>query len=102
MYGLFLDRADAAAAQRTLRHAGRTCGWCLLGTVTTRWIHLRGDLGGRVFTAFWVHGGRVVAGMQANNWDATADIRRIVTARRCRYWTPLRDTQNPLADVGAI
>lgn len=25
VYGLFLDRADAAAGQRTLRHAGRTC-----------------------------------------------------------------------------
>jgi len=61
-------------------------------------VVLRGDLAGRVFTAFWVHGGRVVAGMQANDWDATADIRRIVTAGDVDL-DALRDTQNPLADV---
>jgi 3-phenylpropionate/trans-cinnamate dioxygenase ferredoxin reductase subunit len=36
-----------------------------------------GDDGGR-FTAWWLRGGRVVAGMQVNDWDATDHIRRLV------------------------
>ncbi len=32
------------------------------------------------FTAFWVTGGRVVAAMQANDWDATDPMRAIVEA----------------------
>jgi 3-phenylpropionate/trans-cinnamate dioxygenase ferredoxin reductase subunit len=42
---------------------------------------LRGDTsaaGGRTFTAFWLQGGRVLAGMHANDWDATDHIRAIV------------------------
>ena len=30
------------------------------------------------FTAFWLRGDQVVAGMQANDWDATDEIRRLV------------------------
>ncbi len=36
-----------------------------------------GDDGGR-FTAWWLRGGRVVAGMQVNDWDAIDHVRRIV------------------------
>ena len=35
------------------------------------------DDGGQ-FTAWWLRGGRVVAGMQVNDWDATDHIRRVV------------------------
>ncbi len=41
-------------------------------------VILRGDVPGRVFTAWWLSGNRVVAGMQANDWDAIDDVRRIV------------------------
>lgn len=41
-------------------------------------VVLRGDVDGRVFTAFWLQGGRVVAGMHANDWDAIDPVRRIV------------------------
>jgi NADPH-dependent 2,4-dienoyl-CoA reductase/sulfur reductase-like enzyme len=43
-------------------------------------VVLRGDVPGRVFTAFWVAGGRVVAGMHVNDWDAIDPVRRVVTA----------------------
>jgi 3-phenylpropionate/trans-cinnamate dioxygenase ferredoxin reductase component len=41
---------------------------------------VRGDPEGGVFTAFWVAGGRVLAGMHANDWDAADPIRAIVEA----------------------
>jgi 3-phenylpropionate/trans-cinnamate dioxygenase ferredoxin reductase subunit len=45
-------------------------------------VVLRGDVPGGVFTAFWLREGGVVAGMHANDWDATDGIRRIVSARK--------------------
>jgi NADPH-dependent 2,4-dienoyl-CoA reductase/sulfur reductase-like enzyme len=42
-------------------------------------VELRGDLDGRVFTAYWRKDGRVVAGMHANDWDAIDEVRRTVT-----------------------
>jgi len=41
-------------------------------------VVLRGDVEGRTFTAWWLDGDRVVAGMHANDWDAIDDVRRIV------------------------
>ncbi len=41
-------------------------------------VVLRGDTDGRVFTAWWLRDGLVVAGMHANDWDAISDVRRIV------------------------
>ncbi len=61
-------------------------------------VVLRGDVARRVFTAFWVDDGRVVAGMQANDWDATDDIRRIVAADGVDL-DALRDPGVPLADA---
>src|SRR4051812_27538439 len=43
-------------------------------------VVLRGDVDGRVFTAFWLRGGEVLAGMHANDWDAIDHVRRIVSA----------------------
>ena len=34
--------------------------------------------GDRVFTAWWLRGDLVVAGMQANDWDAIGEVRRLV------------------------
>ena len=41
-------------------------------------VVLRGDVEGLAFTAWWLDGDRVVAGMHANDWDAIDDVRRIV------------------------
>ncbi len=62
-------------------------------------VVLRGDTEGRVFTAWWLREGRVVAGMHVNDWDAIADVRRIVglTLDGDR----LADEKVPLADFGA-
>jgi 3-phenylpropionate/trans-cinnamate dioxygenase ferredoxin reductase component len=43
-------------------------------------VVLRGDVPGGVFTAFWLKDGSAVAGMHANDWEATDAIRRIVGA----------------------
>ena len=49
------------------------------------------------FTAFWVRGDRVLAGMHANDWDAIEPVRRIVEAGRVTE--ALLDVEVPLADV---
>ena len=60
-------------------------------------VVLRGDLEKRVFTAFWVQGGQVLAGMQVNDWDATDAVRALVgrTVDPAR----LRDENVPLTEV---
>ena len=47
-------------------------------------VVVRGDTtaaGGRVFTAFWLKGDQVLAGMHANDWDATDHLRAVVGKR---------------------
>jgi 3-phenylpropionate/trans-cinnamate dioxygenase ferredoxin reductase component len=61
-------------------------------------VVLRGDVEGRVFTAFWLRGGTVVAGMQANDWDAMDHVRRVVAAGRVDLST-LRDSNVALEEV---
>ena len=41
-------------------------------------VVLRGDPASYAFTAWWLRGDEVVAGMHANDWDAIEDVRRIV------------------------
>jgi 3-phenylpropionate/trans-cinnamate dioxygenase ferredoxin reductase component len=41
-------------------------------------VVVRGDPPGRVVTALWIRGGRVVAGMHVNDWDAIDSIRSAV------------------------
>jgi 3-phenylpropionate/trans-cinnamate dioxygenase ferredoxin reductase subunit len=60
-------------------------------------VVLRGDTEGRVFTAWWLRGELVVAGMHANDWDAIADVRRIVGAHV--DVDALRDESRALGDV---
>jgi len=61
-------------------------------------VVLRGDTtGSRVFSAFWIRQGTVLAGMHANDWDAIDPIRKIVgtsidPAR-------LRDEASSLAEI---
>ncbi len=63
-------------------------------------VVLRGDTAEtRVFTAFWLKGGQVLAGMQANEWDATDAIRTIVGTQVDA--ARLRDESASLADIAA-
>ncbi|HEU4513710.1 MAG TPA: FAD-dependent oxidoreductase [Nocardioidaceae bacterium] len=61
-------------------------------------VVLRGDVAGRVFTAFWLSGGKVIAGMHANDWDAIDPVRRVVSAGSVDLGA-LRDSSVPLADL---
>ena len=60
-------------------------------------VVLRGDVAGRVFTAWWLRGDLVVAGMHANDWDAIEQVRRLV-GRRVDP-DALRDESVTLGDV---
>jgi 3-phenylpropionate/trans-cinnamate dioxygenase ferredoxin reductase subunit len=53
--------------------------------------------GDRVFTAWWLRGDAVVAGMHANDWDAISEVRRLV-GRRVDTGA-LEDEATPLAEV---
>ncbi len=41
-------------------------------------VVIRGDIAGREFVAFWLRDGRVLAGMNVNVWDVTADIQALI------------------------
>ncbi|MEZ0578863.1 NAD(P)/FAD-dependent oxidoreductase [Nocardioides sp. MH1] len=59
-------------------------------------VVVRGDLGKAVFTAFWLKDDRVVAGMQANDWDASDHLRRLVGG-------PVPDgLRDPARDLGDL
>jgi 3-phenylpropionate/trans-cinnamate dioxygenase ferredoxin reductase subunit len=62
-------------------------------------VVFRGDVSRREFVAFWLSGGRVLAGMNVNVWDVTDDIQQLV-----RSGTPvdpdrLADPAVPLTDL---
>jgi 3-phenylpropionate/trans-cinnamate dioxygenase ferredoxin reductase subunit len=41
-------------------------------------VVIRGDRAGRELIAFWVAGGRVVAGMNVNIWDVNEETQRLI------------------------
>jgi 3-phenylpropionate/trans-cinnamate dioxygenase ferredoxin reductase subunit len=41
-------------------------------------VVVRGDPSGLDFTAWWLRGDEIVAGMHVNDWDTIADVRRLV------------------------
>jgi 3-phenylpropionate/trans-cinnamate dioxygenase ferredoxin reductase component len=61
-------------------------------------VVLRGDVPGGVFTAFWLKDGKVLAGMHANDWDATDAVRGIVDAQQVDL-AGLRDRDVRLDDL---
>jgi 3-phenylpropionate/trans-cinnamate dioxygenase ferredoxin reductase subunit len=62
-------------------------------------VVLRGDVEGREFLAFWLRDGRVLAGMNANIWDAGDDIKALVKPRAHVDPDRLADTSVPLSEV---
>ena len=59
-------------------------------------VVVRGDLDSRVFSALWLAGDRVVAGMHANDWDATDALRAVVGTPAT---AAVRDPSVALADL---
>ncbi|MEU9730364.1 FAD-dependent oxidoreductase [Streptomyces sp. NPDC048002] len=51
-------------------------GWAPPGSYDE--VVIRGDAGKREFIAFWLHEGRVLAGMNVNVWDVTEPIQRLI------------------------
>jgi 3-phenylpropionate/trans-cinnamate dioxygenase ferredoxin reductase subunit len=62
-------------------------------------VVLRGDVDRREFIAFWLSGGRVLAGMNVNVWDVTDAIQDLVRSGQPISTARLRDPQVPLADL---
>jgi 3-phenylpropionate/trans-cinnamate dioxygenase ferredoxin reductase subunit len=59
----------------------------------------RGDRSTLEFIAFWLAGGRLIAGMNVNVWDVTDDIQSLIRSDRTLDPSRLADPAIPLADV---
>ena len=62
-------------------------------------VVFRGDVGKREFVAFWLSGGRVLAGMNVNVWDVNDQVQELVRAGRPADPARLADPGVPLAEV---
>ena len=62
-------------------------------------VVFRGDVAGREFIAFWLAGGRMLAGMNVNVWDVTDDIQRLVRSGARVDPDRLADPAVPLAEL---
>jgi 3-phenylpropionate/trans-cinnamate dioxygenase ferredoxin reductase subunit len=62
-------------------------------------VVFRGDVDGREFIAFWLAGGRLVAGMNVNVWDVTDQIQALIRSRADVDAGSLRD---PEVDLGSL
>jgi NADPH-dependent 2,4-dienoyl-CoA reductase/sulfur reductase-like enzyme len=59
-------------------------------------VVIRGSLTDRVFTALWIKGRRVIAGMHVNDWDAIDTLRNLVGREADRL---VRDPGTALTDL---
>lgn len=67
----------------------------------TAWDHVvfRGERESGAFIAFWVHEGRVQAGMNVNVWDVNEDVQALIRSRRQVDIRALADPDTPLASL---
>jgi 3-phenylpropionate/trans-cinnamate dioxygenase ferredoxin reductase subunit len=68
---------------------------------TNEWdeVVFRGDRDGGKFIAFWLSGGRVVAGMNVNVWDVNDQVQSLIRSRRQIDAAALRDVDVPLQSL---
>ncbi len=59
-------------------------------------VIFRGDRSGGEFVAFWLHGGRVVAGMNVNVWDVNQHVQALIRSRHKVDENALADVDTPL------
>jgi NADPH-dependent 2,4-dienoyl-CoA reductase/sulfur reductase-like enzyme len=72
-------------------------GWAPPGSYDQ--VVLRGDAGRRQFLAFWLKDRRVLAGMNANVWDVTDDIQKLIRSGAPVDPEALADPSTPLTAV---
>jgi 3-phenylpropionate/trans-cinnamate dioxygenase ferredoxin reductase subunit len=67
----------------------------------TSWeeVVFRGDPASREFIAFWLKGGRVVAGMNVNVWEVTEQIQALIRSGERVDVARLRDPDLPLQEL---
>jgi 3-phenylpropionate/trans-cinnamate dioxygenase ferredoxin reductase subunit len=65
-------------------------------------VVIRGDVEAREFIAFWVAGGRVVAGMNMNVWDVAPEIERLIRSGRIVDVDRLANPVAPLDELAAV
>jgi len=64
-------------------------------------VVFRGDPGAREFIAFWLEGGRVVAGMNVNVWEVTEPIQALIRSGEQVDVARLRDPDLPLGELAS-
>ena len=62
-------------------------------------VVIRGDATAREFLAFWLHEGRVLAGMNVNVWDVVDDVQALVRSSNVVDQVRLADPAVPLAEL---
>jgi 3-phenylpropionate/trans-cinnamate dioxygenase ferredoxin reductase subunit len=62
-------------------------------------VVIRGDVAAREFIAFWLGGGRVLAGMNVNVWDVTDSIKGLISSGKVVDVERLSDISRPLEDI---
>jgi 3-phenylpropionate/trans-cinnamate dioxygenase ferredoxin reductase component len=62
-------------------------------------VVFRGDVPGREFLAFWIAGGRVLAGMNVNIWDVNDDLQTLVRSAKPLDPARLSNPAIPLLEV---
>ncbi|WP_031070204.1 NAD(P)/FAD-dependent oxidoreductase [Streptomyces sp. NRRL S-118] len=72
-------------------------GWAPPGSYDQ--VVLRGDAGRRQFLAFWLKERRVLAGMNANVWDVTDDVQKLIRSGAPVDPEALADPSTPLTAV---
>ena len=60
---------------------------------------VRGDVEAREFVAFWLKGGRVLAGMNVNIWDVTDSIKNLIRSGHSVTADALADASTPLDEA---
>jgi 3-phenylpropionate/trans-cinnamate dioxygenase ferredoxin reductase subunit len=64
-------------------------------------VVFRGDVAAREFIAFWVAGGRVIAGMNVNVWDVIDDIQALIRSKATVARARLKDPDVPIAELAS-
>ena len=62
-------------------------------------VVFRGERDSGEFIAFWLHDGRVVAGMNVNVWDVNDDVQKLIRSREQVDVARLTDPDTPLTEL---